>query len=122
MTYTGNIMSKYLSIKIKENPLGGPFMTVRTNIEWIYALSDNTQLLNEFRQKILNMTPKEYLQYMVIVVGSRANLTAECIKLNKLGKRKYTEDVFYLEGIVNNNEDEIYSLNEFTHDIWKFWD
>lgn len=43
---------------------------------------------------------------------------------NKIHTKNIIKDLFYLEGIVNDNKNDTltYSINEFTLNVWNFWD
>ena len=109
-----------LSISINPNNLARPFFSVEQNFRWIYAVSPNFPLLENFKFKIIQFTDQQYLPYLNIEILPYETLTENEIENNFYNP--YTLDKIYVEGIVNNrqNRSEIfsYTYEDFTEDKW----
>lgn len=91
-------------------------MTIIPNCPYVYALSFDLEVLQQFLDRLIKWTPKKYLKYLTIEI---CDLT-EDIKRRNLMDHPYLVDVFYLEGIINNGK--YFDLNGFTEEVWNWWD
>jgi vacuolar-type H+-ATPase subunit C/Vma6 len=99
-----------------------PFLNICTDTRWIYAISRNYPLLQNFKMKIESFTPERYLQYIRIEIIQFDSLSENERDNNSLSRFRYTLDKFYIEGVVNNISDRqdrlSYTFNDFTPDKW----
>ncbi len=111
----------YLSIIVLDNDINIPFFRVVPNTRWIYALSENISIIEEFANKIREYTDPSYLQYLNIEI------------LDELSEEEYQDnnmdlfeneggrlDVLYPEVVVNNSEYDYFYLDTFTAEEWSF--
>jgi hypothetical protein len=118
-------MFYYLSITILGNPHNSDspyysFLCQATHIKWIYVLSDDQNLLQMYKNKLETMTPTEVLSNISIDIGQVDHLDDVTKMRNKLAQKKYKNDFFYPEGIVNVcDKSEKYLIDDFTETIWK---
>jgi hypothetical protein len=95
------------------------FKIQRKNIKWIYVLSENIDLLTEFKEKLESYTPKKHLKHMEIGIDNVSDLTAETWVSNRM-HRTYERDKFHLESVCNDDpRSDKYTINEFTAEIWR---
>lgn len=95
-----------------------PFFRCEPYYRWIYTISTNFPLLNNYLQKLSVFTPeylKPYLRFEILNINS---LTEEEIDNNLNPAVEIEVDKFYLQGTINGDRSLKLDYNDFTMDIW----
>ena len=95
-----------------------PFFRCEPNCRWIYVLSNNFPLINNYLQKLNIFTPdylKPYLRFEILNIDT---LTEEEIDNNLDPEREIEIDKFYLQGTVNADRSNKLDYDDFTIDKW----
>lgn len=113
-----------LSITNLTNEFDIPFFRIEKDFRWIYVVSTNEPLLQNYKMKIESFTPQRYLPYLLIEILPREMLSNAEIQGNFNNLYNFTPELdrIYVEGITNCNRRESYSYHDFTPDRWDFWD
>jgi hypothetical protein len=99
-----------------------PFMFLDFEERWVYAVSNDTAVLESFKSKILSYTPEKYRHLLDIIIIDSKCMTKVEIESNFSGNWQgpFSINVLYFEGIVNRDGTNAWTLEEFTEDKWRF--
>lgn len=105
-----------LAITFLENDFDQYFFLVH-NIRWIFVVSKNYKLLENFVKKIKKFTSKQRLPHILIEIISFDSISEKEIMYNNM-QNPYLLDKIYVEGIVNLSDELSFSYDEFSSENW----